>query len=73
MKLETIALIGICAIGGVLAVIYGGLIIYGAIATFPFGLPGLVVIGLFVFVAIGVLRQRLNNTEDDYYEKNIHE
>jgi hypothetical protein len=43
----------------------------GAIAALPYGLAGLL-----GFVGIGallikVIRERLNNTEDDYYSKNV--
>ncbi len=73
MKLEDIALIGILIISGVGVLFYGALIVLGAIATFPFGLPVLALGGIFVFVFLGVVLQRMNNKEDDYYEKNIKE
>ncbi len=43
----------------------------GMVAAFPFGL-----IGLIVLVGIGLLfakvvKDRINNTEDDYYSKNV--
>jgi F0F1-type ATP synthase assembly protein I len=46
-------------------------IIAGMVAAFPFGL-----IGLIVLVGIGLLfakvvKDRMNNTEDDYYSKNV--
>ena len=73
MKLETLALIAFCVVGLVGAVFYGAMIYLGAVATFPYGLPGLALIAIFVFIAIAVVYQRLTNKEDDYYERNIHE
>ena len=73
MKLETLALIGFLIINGVVVIGWGIAIVIGAVATFPYGLPILAVLGLFLAVYIGVVIQRLNNKEDDYYEKNIKE
>ena len=46
-------------------------VVAGMVAAFPFGL-----IGLIVLVGIGLLfakvvKDRINNTEDDYYSKNV--
>lgn len=71
MALDKIALIGIIIVGGTAAIGYGVLLIVGVIATFPFGLPALLVAGLFIYICWRVLQQRLNNKEDDYYEKNV--
>ena len=71
MALDKIALIGIVIVGGIAAIGYGVLLLIGVVATFPFGLPVLAIAGLFVFVCLRVLQQRLNNKEDDYYEKNV--
>ncbi len=71
MALDKIALIGIIIVGGVAAIGYAIMLIVGVVATFPFGLPVLGVAALFVFVCWRVLQQRLNNREDDYYEKNV--
>ena len=71
MSLDKIALIGIILVGGSAAIGYAVLLVIGVVATFPFGLPALLVAGLFVFVCWRVLQDRLNNKEDDYYEKNV--
>ena len=71
MSLEKLALIGICIVGGIFVIVYGAMLVVGMVATFPYGLPALFIIGLFVFICIAVLKQRLNNKEDDYYEKNV--
>lgn len=73
MKLEDIALIGILIISGLGVLFYAVLIVIGTIATFPFGLPFLGLGAIFVFVFLGVVIQRMNNKEDDYYEKNVKE
>jgi ABC-type uncharacterized transport system permease subunit len=56
---------------GVIALLYLLAIFVGMIASFPYGL-----LGLFGIVGIGallikVMKERLNNKEDDYYSKNI--
>lgn len=67
MSLDRIALI-LIVIGGI---VYAGVILVGMIAFFPFGLIGLVVFGVLAFIFIQVVRQRLANAEDDYYERNV--
>lgn len=71
MKLDTLALVAFAVIGAIMAIVYGGLLIFGMVQTFPYGLPVLVLVGVFVFICVGVVMQRLNNKEDDYYEKNV--
>ena len=73
MKLDTLALFAFIVIGLALAVVYGAAILVGAVATFPYGLPALILIGVFVFIAIMVVVQRLGNKEDAYYERHIDE
>lgn len=46
-------------------------ILAGMIATFPFGLIGLVVILGIGFLFAKVVKDRLENKEDDYYSKNV--
>ena len=45
--------------------------IAGMIAAWPFGILGLLALLAFGLLAIKVLRERLNNREDDYYSKNV--
>lgn len=45
--------------------------IAGMIAAWPFGVLGLLALLAFGLLAIKVLRERLNNREDDYYSKNV--
>lgn len=71
MSLDKIALIGIIIVGCFAALGYGTMLVVGMVATFPYGLPVLLIVGWFVFVCWRVLQQRLNNKEDDYYEKNV--
>lgn len=66
MKLETLALV-FATIGGLLWLAF---IMFGALAT-PIGIPmALVALGG-LFLLVMVLRDRTNNAEDDYYEKNV--
>ena len=43
----------------------------GMIATFPFGIIGLVAIAGLGFLFAQVVKDRLANKEDDYYSKNV--
>ena len=45
--------------------------IAGMIAAWPIGILGLLALLGFGLLAIKVLRERLNNREDDYYSKNV--
>ena len=56
----------------IVALIWIGAIIFGIIATFPIGLIGLIAILGIGFLFAKVVKDRLNNEEDDYYSKNIH-
>ncbi|MCB1510934.1 MAG: hypothetical protein KDJ36_08515 [Hyphomicrobiaceae bacterium] len=67
MKLDRIALILIVAGGAV----YCGILVLGMIALFPFGLIGLGIFAIFAAIFFTVVRQRLSNAEDDYYERNV--
>lgn len=67
MTLDRIALILIVA--G--AVIYAGVLVLGMIALFPFGLIGLGIFAILGALFFTVVRQRLTNAEDDYYERNV--
>ncbi len=71
MSLEKLALIAICVVGFIAFVGYGALIVIGMIETFPYGIPFLALIAVFVFIFISVIVQRIKNQEDDHYEKNI--
>ena len=67
MPLDKLALI--CVI--IFAVIWCTLLLASAVAEFPYGLIvllGLLVAGYFIY---RVVRERMENKEDDYYEKNI--
>ncbi len=46
-------------------------IIAGMIAAFPFGLIGLIVLAGIGFLFAKVVKDRINNKEDDYYSKNV--
>ena len=57
-------------LGGV-ALTYVVALIAGLIVVWPFGLIGLVVLAAVGALFIKVLRDRLNNPEDDYYSRNV--
>ncbi|MDH5434663.1 MAG: hypothetical protein OEY19_12035 [Gammaproteobacteria bacterium] len=56
---------------GVIAVLYLLAMIFGMIAAFPFGLIGLFVLAGVGILFVKVLKERLENKEDDYYSKEI--
>lgn len=56
---------------GVVAVIYLGAMMAGMIAAFPFGLIGFVVLLGVGVLFVKVLKERLQNKDDDYYSKNV--
>ncbi len=61
---------GLLAILGILYLIF--VVVVSALA-FPTGLLSLVGMLTFGFIFLHVLRERLNNSEDDYYSKNVHQ
>ena len=67
MALDKLALIIIIA--GV--VIWGLVMLTGAVATLPLGLPVLVILAIGGYFLYRVVRDRLTSAEDDYYEKNV--
>lgn len=48
------------------------LMVYGLIATLPYGLIGLSALAGIAVLFTKVVRERLSNHEDDHYSKNIH-
>ena len=69
MKLEQIALI-IVVIG---ALAYVGMMFFGVAASGLPLWPFFIVAALAAWIMGRIIMQRLNNKEDDYYEKNIEE
>lgn len=67
MDLGNLALAGVVTV----ALLYITAMIVGMIAVWPYGLLGLIVMGFIGVLFFGVLRDRMNSEEDDYYEKNI--
>lgn len=54
-----------------LASLWLGAVITGMITTIPAGIFGLLTILAFGILFIKVLKERLNNKEDDHYDKNV--
>lgn len=67
MPLDKLALI--CVV--VVAVIWCSVMLAGVVATLPYGLPALVVLLVVGYFIYRVVRDRLANAEDDYYEENV--
>ncbi len=56
---------------GSVCLLYVVVMVAGLIAAFPWGIIGLVVIAGVGLLLIKVIRERISNTEDTYYSKNI--
>lgn len=56
---------------GVLAAGYLLAVVAGLMAVWPWGIIGLVAIGAIGVLFVKVLRERLNNAEDDHYARNV--
>ncbi|NNE91951.1 MAG: hypothetical protein HKN23_09920 [Verrucomicrobiales bacterium] len=50
---------------------YLGFLIFGMIQLLPWGLIGLGILAGFGILFFGVLKDRIGNKEDDYYDKNV--
>ncbi len=55
----------------ILAVIYLIAMFVGLIAAYPFGLLGLLLTGGVGVLLVKVIKERMQNKEDDYYSKEI--
>ena len=56
---------------GIIAIIYLLAMLVGMIAAFPFGLIGLILITAIGILLVKVLKERLQNKEDDYYSNKV--
>ena len=55
----------------IIAIIYLIAMFIGMIAVFPFGLLGLLLIAGIGILLVKVIKERLQNKEDDYYSREI--
>ena len=55
----------------IIAIIYLIAMLIGMISVFPFGLLGLLLIAGVGVLMVKVIKERLQNKEDDYYSKEI--
>lgn len=67
MRLDAIALIIVV----IFALLWLAVAVTGIVAAVPFGVLGLVPVAVILGLLAVVIYQRLNNAEDDYYDKNI--
>ena len=67
MSLDKIAL-GLVILG---FAVWSSVLLLGMIAAWPFGIPLLAVGAVAGYLLYSVIRDRMNNEEDDYYEKNV--
>lgn len=68
MPLDRFVLYLVLGAASVVALVYGGLLLFSALHVGPLMLVVLVPIGLVVFVFWRVLVERLASREDDHYE-----
>ena len=55
----------------IVAVVWIFAIIFGMIAAFPYGIVGLIGIVGIGLLFVKVLKERIENKDDDYYDKNV--
>lgn len=67
MRLDAIALIIVV----IFALLWLAVFVTGVLAAVPFGVLGLVPLAIILGLLVVVIYQRLNNAEDDYYDKNV--
>ena len=67
MPLDKLVLILVIAGAALWALVMLG----GIIATLPWGLPALIIFLIGGYIVYRVIRDRLSNAEDDYYDKNV--
>ena len=68
MRLEKFVLIVVCVIAGLMAAVYFVGLLIGTVVSYGLMLP---ILGIFVAAAVVVwivIRQRLENAEDDHYD-----
>jgi hypothetical protein len=56
---------------GIIAVVYLLAMLAGMIAAFPFGLFGLLLIAGIGILLVKVVKERMQNKEDDYYSSKV--
>ncbi len=69
MKIDTLVLIAVAAIAGIVAAGYFLALVTGVIVSGGLLLPVLLVFIAAIAIFVIVLRQRLASREDDYYDK----
>ena len=67
MPLDKLVLILVIAGAALWALVLLG----GIITTLPWGLPALILFLIGGYIVYRVIRDRLSNAEDDYYDKNV--
>ena len=67
MKLDQIAL----AMVVIFVIAWVAFAVTGFLIAVPFGVIGLIPLAIVGGIVVAVIVQRLNNKEDDYYEKNV--
>ena len=67
MKLDQIAL----AMVVIFAISWTLFAVTGLLVAVPFGVLGLIPVAIIGGIIVTIIFQRLNNKEDDYYDKNV--
>ena len=56
---------------GIVGVVWLVVILYGIVAAFPYGIIGFVALAGIGLLLAKVVKDRLENKEDDYYSNNV--
>ena len=59
------------ALLGFVSLLYLAVMVAGLVAAFPWGIVGLIAIVGIGLLLIKVIRERMRNSEDNYYSKNV--
>ncbi len=59
------------ALLGFVSLLYLAVMVAGLVAAFPWGIVGLIAIVGIGLLLIKVIRERIRNSEDNYYSKNV--
>lgn len=68
MKVDTIVLWIVAAVAAFAALVYFAILVFGSIISGGLMLPALAIFLILAVVFAVILKQRLGNREDDYYE-----
>ncbi|MEM0922993.1 MAG: hypothetical protein AAGF44_02765 [Pseudomonadota bacterium] len=69
MPLDRLVLYIVAGIAVLVALSYLVAVVIGAVAIGPLGLVVLIPVAVVAYIAIRIIRERVGNAEDDYYDR----